>query len=344
MLRRMWTIFVARNKEFYRDRASFGWSILFPFLVIIGFSFLFDQDRQAMYKVGLIGPSAQPERAARSPQYDDFRKTRFVEFVEFASADEALPKLLHHRIDMLVDPGAGEYWVSRSSPRGYVVEKLLSSSGSGSAQFKKREVEGIEIPYVEWMFPGILGMNMMFSALFGVGYVVVRYRKNGALKRLSVTPLSPFEFLTAQIISRMVILIATTSFVYAGCALMYRFECRGSYAALVFVFALGGFSMVALGLLIAARSASEEFAGGVLNILTWPMMFLSEVWFSLEGAKPWVKGLAKIFPLTHMVDCTRRIMNDGTPLSQMLPQVAVLAGSAVLFLALGSVLFQWQKK
>ncbi|TAL36669.1 MAG: ABC transporter permease [Spirochaetes bacterium] len=345
MLGRMWTIFVARNKEFYRDRSAFGWNILFPFLVIIGFSFLFNQDRQAMFKVGVIttpGAIVSPVQAAR---FEEFRKTHFLEFVELASADEAISKLQHHRIDMLVDPTAGEYWVSRSSPKGYITEKLLGTGAAAdTANFKKREVEGFDIPYVEWMFPGILGMNMMFSALFGVGYVVVRYRKNGALKRLSVAPLSPFEFLTAQIISRMVILIVTTAIVYAGCALMYGFQCRGSYASLAFVFALGGFSMISLGLLIAARSASEEFAGGVLNVLSWPMMFLSEVWFSLEGAKPWVKGLAKIFPLSHMVDCARRIMNDGTPLHEMLPQVAVLAGSSVLFLALGSLLFQWQKK
>jgi ABC-type multidrug transport system permease subunit len=101
--------------------------------------------------------------------------------------------------------------------------------------------------------------------------------------------------------------------------------------------------MISLGLLIASRSSSEEFAGGVLNVLSWPMMFLSEVWFSLEGAKPWVQKASKIFPLTHMIDCARRIMNDGAGLYELRWQVLVLAGMSAFFLVLGSLLFKWQK-
>ncbi len=98
--------------------------------------------------------------------------------------------------------------------------------------------------------------------------------------------------------------------VYAGCAVLYGFSCRDRTDALL-VFAVGGFSMVPLGLLVASRSSSEEFAGGVLNLLSWPMMFLSEVWFSLEGGRDWVQKLAKVFPLTHMIDAARRVMTDG---------------------------------
>jgi len=183
----------------------------------------------------------------------------------------------------------------------------------------------------------------MFSALFGVGYVVVRYRKNGALKRLSTTPVKPFEFLTAQVLSRMFILLVTTVLVYIGSTLIYNFECRGSYLSLIFVFILGGFSMISLGLLISARSSSEEFAGGLLNIITWPMMFLSEVWFSLEGAKPWVHRVSQLFPLTHMIDAARKIMNDGYTLLDVRYQVLVMLGMTALFLLSGSLLFKWQK-
>ncbi len=373
MWKRMWTLFHARNKEYYRDRSALGWNLLFPFLVIIGFSMLFSEDKQVLYKVGVVHamvPAAAQEqqasrhmdpgtaglelRSARGPvsrntaafieQYKNFKNTRFIEFVEFNSSDAALEKLLHHRLDLVIDPVSGQYWVSRSSPKGYVVEKLLFAAEENPTYgFRKQSITGREVPYIEWLFPGILGMNMMFSALFGVGYVVVRYRKNGALKRLSVTPVTPFEFLTAQVISRMFLLMVTTTIVYIGCALLYGFQCQGSYAGLFFVFALGGFSMVSLALLIASRSSSEEFAGGILNILSWPMMFLSEVWFSLEGAKPWVQKVSKLFPLTYMIDCARKITNDGAGLYELRWQILVLTLMSAFFLILGSLLFKWQK-
>jgi ABC-type multidrug transport system permease subunit len=97
----------------------------------------------------------------------------------------------------------------KAQPRlkALITEKLLIASSAGTkTEFTRESVEGREIPYIEWLFPGVLAMNMMFSALFGVGYSVVRDRKNGVLKRFSVTPLSPFEFLSAQILSRMFVI------------------------------------------------------------------------------------------------------------------------------------------
>lgn len=343
MWKRIWVLFLSRNKEFYRDRSSLGWSLLFPFFVIFGFGLVFNDDNQVLYKVGVFHQNTIQTNKLNF-QFDNFKKTRFIEFIEFKTKEDAFNKLLHHRIDLFIAPEIGEYWVSKSSPKGYITEKLLlSSEVIADLKFQKQLLSKKEIPYIEWLFPGVLGMNMMFSALFGVGYVVVRYRKNGALKRLSTTPVTPFEFLTAQIVSRMFILLVTTVIVYVGCALIYNFECRGSYLSLIFVFILGGFSMISLGLLISARSSSEEFAGGLLNILTWPMMFLSEVWFSLEGAKPWVQQISNLFPLTHMIDAARKIMNDGYSIFDVRFQVLVMLGMSVLFLLSGSLLFKWQK-
>ncbi len=342
MIRRIWTLFVARNKEFLRDRSALAWSILFPFLIILGFGLVFNEDRQTLYKAGIVGPDRADD--SFSLRYRAFRKTRFVEFVQFKTGEEAAGKLLHHRIDILIEPSTGTYWKSETSPKGYIAEKLLLSAGldTGESIFRKT-VKGREVPYLEWFFPGILGMNVMFSALFGVGYVVVNYRKNGVLKRMSVTPLRPFEFLSAQILSRMFILIGVTAVVFTGCMLLFGFSMRGSVFDLLVIYCLGGVSMISLSLLVASRSDSEEFAGGILNIITWPMMFLSEVWFSLEGAAPWIRNVSKIFPLTHVVDASRRIMNDGAGLTDLAVQLAFLAGTTVVFLAAGSFLFKWHR-
>ncbi|HOP63674.1 MAG TPA: ABC transporter permease [Spirochaetota bacterium] len=344
MLKRIIILFINRNREFYRDRSGLGWNILFPFFIIVGFSLIFSQDSRSEYKAGLINTGSIKKEI--SAQYEQFREIKIIEFVEMDSLDSGLNRLLHHRIDILIDPALGKYWKSTTSPKGFIVEKLLIASGKSSdrSSFLRGSVKGREIPYIEWLFPGVLAMNMMFSALFGVGYTVVRYRKNGVLKRFSVTLLSPFEFLTAQVLSRMFVIFLTTGIVYTACAAIYGFENRGSYASLLLLFLLGSFSMISLALIIASRSSSEEFAGGALNLLSWPMMFLSEVWFSMEGARPWVITLSKFLPLTHLTAGVRKIMNDGATLYEIKAHVIALTVMSVLFMATGSLLFRWQKE
>jgi len=185
-------------------------------------------------------------------------------------------------------------------------------------------------------------MNMMFSCLFGVGYVIVRYRKNGFLKRLRATPLNPFEFLLAQMTSRLILIQVITVAVYAGCDHFIQFEMRGSYANLFLVSLVGAVCLISLGLLVSARLSSEELAGGILNLLTWPMMLLSGVWFSLEGTNPVVQRIARFLPLTHIVDGARAIMTEGAGLAEIAPHLVVLSIMSVVFLAVGSIIFRWE--
>lgn len=185
-------------------------------------------------------------------------------------------------------------------------------------------------------------MNMMFSALFGVGYNIVRYRKTGVLKRLKATPLRAWEFLLAQVGSRILLLFGICSIVYGGTHALVHFQMLGSYLDLAIVLLVGATCLVALGLLVASRISSEEFAGGLLNLLSWPMIFLSGVWFSLEGAHPVIRHVSRIFPLTHVIDAARAIMIDGATLAQVLPQLGALAAMTIVFLLAGAWSFKWE--
>jgi ABC-type multidrug transport system permease subunit len=163
------------------------------------------------------------------------------------------------------------------------------------------------------------------------------------LKRLKVTPLNAFEYLTAQAISRIFLLMFTLFVVWTGCDLIFKFTVEGSYVDLFVVFLLGSLSLTALGLILASRGTSEEFTTGILNFISWPMMFLSEVWFSLEGAPQWVKNAAQVFPLTHMLKAIRRIMHDGAGLMDVGIEIAILTFMTLAFLVIGASLFSWNK-
>ena len=208
---------------------------------------------------------------------------------------------------------------------------------------EKEQISGDPVRYVDWVLPGILGMNMMFSSLFGVGYVIVRYRKNGFLKRLRATPLTSFEFIAAQVSSRMVLIMCITSFVYAGTHVFLDTRMEGSFFTLFLVALVGAISLVSLGLLVSARVTSEELAGGLLNLINWPMMLLSGVWFSLEGAGSFAQGLAKIFPLTHILNSARAVMLDGATLAEIAPSLLALTAMSAVFFAVGAKIFRWEQ-
>jgi ABC-type multidrug transport system permease subunit len=184
-------------------------------------------------------------------------------------------------------------------------------------------------------------MNMMFSCFWGVGWVIVRYRKNGVLRRLQATPLSAFEFLTAQVLSRLAVVLAATLVVYAGADFFLDFVMRGSYLALLVVYTAGAMCLISMGLIIAARLRTEELADGLLNVFSWPMLLLSGVWFSMEGTSPAAQLLSALMPLTHLVNAARAVMVDGAGVVQVLPEIALLSGMGVLLLLIAAMLFRW---
>jgi len=192
------------------------------------------------------------------------------------------------------------------------------------------------------VLPGVLAMNIMFSSLWGVGWVIVRYRKNGVLRRLKGTPLSPWEFLSAQVLSRLLVVLSASLIVYLGASVLLNLPMRGSYLALVLVYVAGALCLISLGLIVAARLRTEEVADGLLNLISWSMLLLSGVWFSMEGASPAARSLSRLLPLTHLVEAARAVMIDGAGVAQILPQVGLLLGLACLFLTLAAWLFRWE--
>jgi ABC-type multidrug transport system permease subunit len=346
--KRMWAMFTARNHEFFRDKAAFGWNFAFPFLIIVGFGLIFGAKEHQQFKIGLFsGETKTLEAGTESTVPLAFQQGKYLQFINFPNQTEGEQKLQHHKIDLLLDSRSPEhrYWINDSSPNGYIAEQIFLASLMKTSEkaADKQLVKGVQIRYIDWLFPGILGMNMMFSALWGVGYVVVGYRKNGALKRLKATPLTPLEYLSAQMLSRIFLIMFTLIVVWIGSDMIFHFQVHGSYATLALIFFLGGLSLCSMGLVLAARGTSEEFTSGILNFISWPMMFLSEVWFSLEGSPAWIQAIAKLFPLTHLLTGARKIMNDGATLVDVRIECLVLVLTTLISLTIAARLFSWNE-
>lgn len=327
-------ILSARNKEYYRDKASLGWAFMFPLVVIVACAVAFSNPDTSIFRVGVHG---EPD-----PALQPFLDQPWIKTVPFERLDRALERTQHHQLDLLLSSEDGKrYWVNTESTASAAAEQLLLAAG---VAYERQQISGRKVRYVDWVIPGVLGMNLMFGALFGVGYVIVRYRHNGVLKRLQATPASALEFLSAQLASRLMIVVVVNSLIFIGCVLLLDLIVLGSYLSLLLVTLLGGIAMIALGLLVACRTASEELAGGLLNLATWPMLFMSEVWFSLDDAPPWMQALSNALPLTHIVKGFRSVMIEGATLGEISHHLLWLAVMTVVTLGLASALFRWHKR
>ena len=344
-LKRLGAMTWARSLEFLRDRSALGWNFAFPLLMVAGFAWIFSGPSQPLFKVAVLMPAGTTLTTASHP----VAAAPGVQFYDEADETIARRKVAHHRIDLAIDftQRPARYFVNPASDKGAAAEALLKGSGNlanGTAPDAIRiEEAGEGIRYVDWAVPGVLGINLMFSCLFGIGYVIVRYRKSGYLKRLNATPLTAAEFIVAQLLSRLVLTFLVTAVVFFGSNLFLHFRMEGSYWLLALVTAVGSYSMIAMGLVISARVTSEELAGGLLNLLSWPMMVLSGVFFSLDGTPQAVQWASQLFPLTHLLSAARAVMLDGAGLTNaaVATPLLVLVACSVVFTFLGALGFRW---
>ncbi|MCP3672352.1 MAG: ABC transporter permease [Gammaproteobacteria bacterium] len=332
-LKRFISAFIARNREFMRDRTAVSWNIVMPVLIVMGFAFAFTSNNSDLFKVGFYGAAEQT-----TPQQQQFLATQHILFIEISNLESAVTKLERHQLDMILDLTTSRYWTNQTSPEGYILERMLGDNSG----LEKQSVSGDAIRYVDWLAPGVFGMNIMFASLFGVGYSIVRYRKNGVLKRLRATPLTALEFLTAQVASRLWLILLVTVLVYTSTNYIVGFRMYGSYLDLFLVLVAGTLCLISLGLIIAARMSSEEAANGLLNLITLPMMILSGVWFSLEGSSPIVQKFAQLLPLTHFNDAARAIMLDGASLLDVSGNLLTLIGMTLVCMLAAAYTFRWE--
>ena len=329
-LRRIKSVFIARSLEYLRDRASFGWNLVFPVLIVFALAVVFSGPPRALFTITAVASDSLPELV-------DFPGVETIE----AARNKALERLSRQQTDLVIEvvDDSVNYWVNGNSASGAILELLLKYTES--RPLERGETDGEAIRYVDWVVPGILGMNMMYSALWGVGYVVVRYRQSGYLRRLRATPLTKFEFLSAQVLSRLLVTLTASTIVFVGTNLVLDYKMVGSIGLLLLIALMGGLAMITLGLAIACRTASKEFADGLLNAVTFPMLLLSGVWFSLDGSPEWVQMLAQVLPLTHVLEAARAVMLDNAGFTDIAIHLAVLVGFCIVGMGLSIKLFKW---
>ncbi|HLW78602.1 MAG TPA: ABC transporter permease, partial [Terriglobia bacterium] len=195
--------------------------------------------------------------------------------------------------------------------------------------------------YIDFLIPGLLGMNLLTSGLWGIGFGLVEMRQRKLLKRYVATPMRRGHFLLALATSRLVLMALQLFLVLGFGVLAFKMRIVGSWAAILFLSAVGSLTFGALGLLTASRAEKIETVSGLINFVSLPMWILCGVFFSYEGFPAAIQPVIRALPLAAFNDALRAIVLEGAPLGAQAARLAVLAVWGVVCFVLAVRWFRW---
>jgi ABC-type multidrug transport system permease subunit len=331
---------LVRFREFVREPEALFWVFAFPVLLAAGLGIAFRNRPAGVLKVAAVTPSMA----------NALRADRLLDVRELSEA-KALAELRAGRVALLAESAAGGVVVYRyddTNPDGRNARMLADRAVQRAAgrvdpvNTSERLMREPGSRYIDFLIPGLLGMNLMGSAIWGLGFAIVDARRKKLMKRLIVTPMPRHYYLLSFVLSRLILLVAEVGVLLGFGVLVFGVPARGSWLALAGLCVLGSLSFSALGLLIASRAQTVEAASGLMNVTMMPMWILSGVFFSAQRFPDVVQPLIKALPLTAVIDALRANMLQGANLAQVAPEIGVLAAWLVVCFALALKLFRWR--
>jgi len=340
----------ARLLEFAREPEAVFWVFVFPVLLAVALGIAFrskpaDRLHAAVLRTG--GSAARVEALLAGG----------VDLsVSSMSSGEAAQALRSGKVDVVVEAGseggdgplAVTYRYDTTRPEGraarLAVDDALQRALGRPDRLSTRD-ERVAQPgnrYIDFLIPGLVGLNLMGSGMWGLGFAVVQARTRKLLKRFAATPMRRAHYLLSFMLSRLVGLVLEVVVVVGFGWLLFGVAVRGSLLDVAAVSLLGSLTFAGIGLLVAARPTTVEGVSGWINLVQLPMWLLSGSFFSYERFPKAAQPLIRALPLTALNDALRSVINDGAPLLASWPAVAVMAAWGAVSFALALRMFRWQ--
>lgn len=334
-----------RFKEFIREPEALFWTFAFPVLLAIGLGIAFRNRPAEVVHIAVVGTSPEAARIAAAARADSGLA------IEQLSADSAIAALRTGRVALVAMPkpdGSVQYLFDETRPDARNARLLADNAiqrgwGRGDVvKVSESHVRERGSRYIDFVIPGLLGMNIMGSSIWGLGYTIVDARRKKLLKRLVATPMSRAEFLISYLVSRIALLVGEVVVLLGFAVLFFGVPVRGSLAQLALIILVSTFAFGGLGLLIASRARTIEGASGLMNLAMMPMWVLSGVFFSSENFPRAVQPIIQALPLTATNNALRASMLRGAGWTTVGPELALLAVWSVATLWLALKWFRWR--
>jgi ABC-2 type transport system permease protein len=333
---------LARLREFIREPEAVFWVFVFPILMTcaLGVAFRSRGDQTSIVAVVEAPGRAAIEAALKSAP------AITVSTLPPGDVDRALQRA---DVQLVIEPGTPPTYrfdPARAESRlaRHAVDEALQRAAGRRDQFTAREqpVETVGSRYIDWLVPGLLGMNIMSTGLWGLGFSIVTARTRKLLKRLVASPMSRRDYLLAQLFGRLVFLVVEVGALLGFSRIAFGVPMHGAWILLAITCLVGALSFGGLGLLVASRARTVEAVSGLLNLVMLPMWLLSGVFFASSNFPAAMQPFIRALPLTALNESLRAVMLEGADLSAVVGRLLLLAvwGSVSFVAALW--LFRWR--
>jgi len=338
----IWELVVVRTKEFLRETEALFWVFGFPLLLALALGFAFRSKAPDKIPIGVIAGAHAQERVAalaKSP----------VLLPRVYSNEEGRNALRLGKISLLVEDGpsvAYRFDPTRPDARTARIEAddALQAAAGRRDVFKANEEKVTQqgSRYIDFLMPGLVGMNLMSTGMWGMGFAIVNARMRKLLKRLVATPMRKSHYILSFFLGRMIWLIIEVVLLIAFGWIVFGVRVNGSILLLALICLVGGYGFSGLGLLCSSRVKTIEAISGLMNLIMVPMWICSGVFFSYERFPDAVKPLIRALPLTALNDALRAVINDAAGLQAVAVPLIVLAAWGIVGFTVGIRIFKWQ--
>ncbi len=331
---------LVRFREFLREPEALFWVFGFPLLLAAGLGLAFRNTPAEVLTVGVVGTDLTA-----------FDSASALAVEPFPTVDDGLRALREGKVALLVErPADGSvlYHYDDTNPEGrdarmradMAVQERAGRTDPVVAQEQFMREPGSR--YIDFLIPGLLGMNLMGGSIWSMGFAIVDARRRKLMKRLVATPMPRHYFLLSFLISRLAMLVVEVGAFLGFAVLVFGVPVRGSLVLVAALCVLGTLAFGAIGLLLSSRARTIETASGLMNVTMLPMWILSGVFFSSQRFPDVVQPIIEALPLTALNDALRATMLQGATLTQIAPQLGVLAAWLIVCFPVALKLFRWR--
>jgi ABC-2 type transport system permease protein len=335
-----------RMKELFREPEVVFWIFLFPILLAFGLGIAFRN--RPTEKVNVV--FAQQEGSDRLRQLLKAAPDGQKFNIQLQPPEQAANSFRLGKVDLEILPdgkGGAEYVYDPSRPESLLARNVVDDALQTSAGRKPSLTSSSRVNsepgsrYIDFLIPGLLGMNLMGSGMWGIGFALVDMRQRKLLKRFVATPMRRSDFLLALASSRLILMILELLIVLGFGVLMFHMRVMGSWPAILFVSCLGAMTFAGLGLLTASRAEKIETASGIMNVIMMPMWVFSGIFFSYERFPAKVIPLIRLLPLTALNDSLRAVILEGKTLTSQAEPILVMSLWGGLCFLFAVRIFRW---
>ncbi len=339
-------LLLARFKELWREPEVVFWVFVFPILLALGLGIAFRDKPPDMSRVAVVaGPEASQAVSLLKPA-----SSKGTVHVEVLPAADAFNRFRLGKYDLVVTPqpnGKLEYRYDPARPESVLARTVVDDSVQAAAGRRNtlttssRASSEPGARYIDFLIPGLLGMNLMNSGMWGIGFALVDLRQRKLLKRFVASPMRRGDFLLALASSRLILMLIELVLLLGFGVFAFHMRVMGSWTSIILISAVGALSFGGVGLLTASRAQKIETVSGLINLVMMPMWIFSGVFFSYERFPSFIHPITRALPLTALNDALRATVLEGAPLTAQGTRLLVMGLWGVLSYLLAIRWFRW---